>query len=90
MLTGMEHAGGGGTAPRKSYQLSRDTCISWACCSTLGLRLGFRLRLGLRLRLRLSTAHSKWAISSPAQCSTASSTTSSGSRCNYAPTLNER
>lgn len=87
MLTGMEHAGEG-TAPRKSYQLSWDTCISWACCSMLGLRLGFRLRL--RLRLRLSTAHSKWAISSPAQCSTASSTTSSGSRCNYAPTLNER
>lgn len=86
MLTGMEHAGGEGAAPRKSYQLSQDTCISWACCSMLGLRLGFRLRLGLRL----STAHSKWVISSPAQCSTASSTTSSGSRCNYAPTLNER
>lgn len=88
MLSGMEHAGGEGTNLGKSYQLSRDTCISWACRSmlALGLGLGFRLRLGLWL----STALPKWAISSPAHCSTASSTTSSGSTSNYAPTLKER
>lgn len=84
MSSGMEHAGGEGTTLGKSCQLSRDSCISWACCSMLGL--GFRLRLGLRL----STALPKWAISSPAHCSTASSTTSSGSTSNYAPTLKER
>lgn len=83
MLSGMEHAGAEGTALGKGYQLSQDTCISWACCSMLGLGLGFRLRL----RLRPSTALPTWAISSPAHCSTASSTTSSGSRSNYAPTL---
>lgn len=84
MLSGMEHAGGEGTVFGKSYQLSWDTCISWAGCSVLGL--GFRLRL----RLRPSTALPRWVISSPAHCSTASSTTSSGSRSNYAPTLKER
>lgn len=87
MLSGMEHAGAEGTALGKGYQVSQDTCISWACCSMLGFGLGFRFRLGLGLRP--STALPKWVISSPAHCSTASSTTSSGSRSNYAPTPKE-